>query len=89
MKAQANASIRVFDQYRRPARRDYRERVRPRHVGPTGWQREQTPALVVQVDPVLAPVLAVGDELEVPAIQRVERVRHPDATVPIARIGCS
>jgi gentisate 1,2-dioxygenase len=34
------------------------------------------------VDPVLAPVLAVGDELEVPAIQRVERVRHPDATVP-------
>jgi len=62
---------------------------RMRHVGPPRWQREQLPVLVVQVDPVLAPVLAVGDELEVPAIQRVERVRHPDATVPIRRIGCS
>jgi hypothetical protein len=29
------------------------------------------------------------DELEVLAGQRVERVRHPDASVPIARIGCS
>ena len=37
------------------------------HVGPPGWQREQLPVLVMQVDPVLAPVLAVLDELEVPA----------------------
>jgi hypothetical protein len=50
---------------RRPARRDHRERVRSRHVGPPGRQREQLSVLVVQVDPVLAPVLAVGDELEV------------------------
>ena len=57
-------------------------------VQPAG-SGEQLPVLVVQVDPVLAPVLAVGDELEVPAMQRVERVRHPDATVPIVRIGCS
>ena len=47
------------------------------------------PVLVMQVDPVLAPVLAVCDELEVPAGQRVERVRHPDAAVPIMRTGCS
>jgi hypothetical protein len=40
-------------------------------------------------DPVLTPVLPAGDELEVPPGQRVERVRHPDATVPIMRIGCS
>ena len=53
------------------------------------WQREQLPVLVVQVDPVLAPVLAAGDELEVPAGKRVERVRHPDPAVPIVRIGCS
>ena len=52
-------------------------------------QREQLPVLVVQVNPVLAPVLAVGDELEVAAGQRVERVRHPDPSIPIARIGCS
>ena len=59
------------------------------HVGPPGWQREQLPVLVVQVDPVLAPVLAVDDELEVLAAQGMERVRHPDASVPIERIRCS
>jgi hypothetical protein len=39
------------------------------------------------VDPVLTLVLAVGDELEVPAAQGMERVRHPDVSVPITRIG--
>jgi hypothetical protein len=43
----------------------------------------------VQVDPVLAPVLAVDDELEVLAAQGMERVRHPDVSVPITRIRCS
>jgi hypothetical protein len=33
----------------------------------------------MQVDPVLAPVLAVDDELEVLAAQGMERVRHSDA----------
>jgi len=47
------------------------------------------PVLVVQVDPVLTPVLAVSDELEVTAGQRVERVRHTDTPVPIVRIRCS
>ena len=74
---------------RAAAGRDHHERVRRGDVGPPCRQREQLPVLVVQVDPVLAPVLAIGDELEVPAMQRVERVRHPDATVPIVRIGCS
>jgi hypothetical protein len=43
----------------------------------------------VQVDPVLTPVLAVRDELEVPAGQRMERVRHPHPAVPIAWTGCN
>jgi hypothetical protein len=47
------------------------------------------PVGVMQVDPVLTPVLAVLDELEVAAGQRVERVRNPNAKVPIARSGCS
>ena len=74
---------------RAAAGRDHHERVRRRHVGPPCRQREQLPVRVVQVDPVLTPVLPVRDELEVPAGQRVERVRHPDAPVPIARTGCS
>jgi hypothetical protein len=52
-------------------------------------QREQLPVLVMQVNPVLTPVLAVRDELEVPAAKRVEGVRHPDKPVPIILIGCS
>ena len=71
------------------ARRDHHERVRRYRVGPCCWEREQLPVLVVEVDPVLTPVLAVGDELEVLAAQGMERVRHPDASVPIMRIGCS
>jgi hypothetical protein len=74
---------------RAPSGRDYHERVRSNRVGPPGWQREQLPVLVMQADPVLAPVLPVLDEFEVFPGQRVERVRHPDAPVPIVRIGCS
>ena len=56
-------------------------------VHPAG--RENSCAvLVVQVDPVLTPVLAVRDELEVPARQRVERVRHPHTSVPVIWMGC-
>ena len=63
--------------------RDHHERVRRRHVGPSGWQREQLPVLVVQVNPVLTPVLPVRHELEIATIQRMEMVRHPHPTVPI------
>ena len=62
----------------------------PQRAGDGGvGVEDDVPVLVMQVNPVLAPVLAVGDELEVAAGQRVERVRHADASVPIMRIGCS
>ena len=54
-----------------------------------GRQREQHAVLIVEMNPVLAPVLTVRDELEVPAGQRMERVRHPDTSVPIIRMRCS
>ncbi len=69
--------------------RDHHERVRCRRIGPSCWQREQLLVLVVQVDPVLAPVLPVRDELEVTAGQRVERVGNPHPSVSIIWIGCS
>jgi hypothetical protein len=37
----------------------------------------------MQVDPVLAPVLPVRDELEVATIQRMEKMRHPHTAVSI------
>ena len=74
---------------RAPAIRDHHERIGDRDVGPPCRQREQHAVLVVEVNPVLAPVLAVRDELEVPAEQRMEPVRHPDTSVPIIWMGCS
>jgi hypothetical protein len=52
-------------------------------------QREQLTVLVVEVNPVLAPVLAVRDELEILAEHRMEPVRHPHTSVPIVSIGGS
>ena len=57
-------------------------------IGPPGRQREQLAVLVVQVNPVLTPVLPVRDELEVLSEQWMEQVGYPDASVPIIRIGC-
>ncbi len=42
----------------------------------------------MQMDPVLTPVLAVRDELEVPARQWMEQMGYPDTSVPIIWIGC-
>jgi hypothetical protein len=42
-------------------------------VGPPSRQREQLAVLIMQMDPVLTPVLAVRDELEVLAGQRMDR----------------
>ena len=86
---QARDRQQVISGERAAAGRDHRKRIRRNRIGPCGWQAEQVPVPVTQADPVLAPVLAVLDELEVPPGQRVERVCHPDALVPIVRIGCS
>jgi hypothetical protein len=40
------------------------------------------------VDPVLTPVLAVRDELEVPAGQRMEQVGYPHTSVPVIWTRC-
>ena len=57
--------------------------------GAAGGRRQGRRPPGQEVDPVLAPVLPVRDELEVPAIQRMERVRYPHPAVSIICIGCS
>ena len=79
----------AIDGERAAPARDDRERIGGRDVGPPCWQREQLTVLIVQVNPVLAPVLPVRDELKVLAGQRMEPVRHPHTSVPIIRTGCS
>jgi len=38
---------------------------------------------------ILAPVVPVDDELELPAIQGMEPVGHTNAIMPIVGTGCS
>jgi hypothetical protein len=40
------------------------------------------------VNPVLTPVMAVRDELEVPPGQRMEPMRYPHTSVPVIWMGC-
>ena len=67
--------------------RDDRERTGEHDVGPPSRQREQLAVLIMQMDPGLTPVLAVRDELEVLAEQRMEPVHHPHTPVPIIWTG--
>ena len=47
------------------------EWVYRQHRRPTRWNRAQEAASVVEVDSILSPVVAVGDQLEVLASQRM------------------
>ena len=78
----------AIDGERAAAVRDDHERTGGHDIGPPGSQREQHTILVVQMNPVLAPVLAVRYELEVLAGQRMEPVRYPHTPVPFIRTGC-
>ena len=74
---------------RATARGEDHERIYRRDIGPGRRQGEQHAVLVVQVNPVLTPVLAVHDELVLPPEQRVEPMRHAHASVPVVGTGCS
>jgi hypothetical protein len=52
-------------------------------VHPAGSENSRPFSSCRWTHPVLAPVLPVRDELEVAAIQQMERVRHPHLTVSI------
>jgi hypothetical protein len=40
------------------------KRISRHHRRPTCWNGAQTPFGIVEIDPVLAPVMAIGDQLE-------------------------
>ncbi len=83
MAGQISQSQQAPDRKRAPAAGNDHERVSRHDIGPPGKQREQLTALVAEMNPVLAPVLAVSDELEIPARQRMKPVRHPHPAIPI------
>jgi len=51
------------------------------HRGPAGRNRAQIPFGVVEVDPVLAPVVAIRDQLEPLASQRMMRMGYLEVRI--------
>jgi hypothetical protein len=59
------------------------------HRGPTRRNGAQLSRRVVEVDSVLAPVLAIRDQLELPTSQGVVRVGYLEIGIGKVTMGCS
>ena len=74
--------LRQFKQFLSPKRGPPRghdvERIVGNEVGPTRRNAAQTASTVMEPGPVLAPVLATHDQVELLSEQRMVRVRHPE-----------
>jgi len=57
--------------------------------GPTRRNRVQLSRAVVEVHPILAPVVAVCDQLELPTSQRVVRMGNLEAGIGKVTMRCS
>jgi hypothetical protein len=60
----------------------------PHHRGPTSRNGAQLP-LVMKVDPVLAPVMAIRDQLELLALQRMVRMDYFEVGIGNVPMRCS
>ena len=74
--------LRQFKQFLSPKRGPPRghdvERIVGNEIGPVRRNGAQTASAVVEPRPVLAPVLATHDQVELLSEQRMVRVRHPE-----------
>jgi hypothetical protein len=59
------------------------------HRGPTRRNGVQLPCGIVEVDPVLAPVVAVRDQLELPASQGMVRMGYLEVGIGKVTMRCS
>jgi hypothetical protein len=78
--------LRQFDQVRHSKKRSPRgyrhERIVPSEVGPIRWQGMQTTIFrVLKPDPILPPVLAVGDEFEYLLVQRMVGMGYSETSI--------
>lgn len=78
--------LRQFDQVHHSKKRSPRgyrhERIVPSEVGPIRWQGMQTTIFrVLKPDPILPPVLAVGDEFEFLLVQRMVGMGYSETSI--------
>ena len=72
----------------RPTCREDQERIWSIHIGPTRWQRaDATLARLAEEHPLLAPSVAVSDQLVFVTAQRMKRVRHAESLRITATTG--
>ena len=68
---------------------DDHKRILRDHVGPTGRDLPQPACIVVKIDAMTSPAVAVRDQLVLPSEQRVVRMRDPERVTRPGGIGCS
>jgi len=74
---------------RRTSGRQYGKRIGRIYARPPSGKGDQLPPIVVKVDAILAPVLTVGHQSELPPKQRMKWMRYPKMLVLNVQIGCS
>ena len=72
-----------------PSSGQYYEWICDQHSCPARWNRAQNAIAVVEVDSILAPVVAVGDQLKALASQRMVRMDDLKGTVGTVAMRCS
>ena len=65
------------------------KRIRRRDRGPARRNRAQTAFCVVEVNPILAPVMAIRDQLEPLAFQRMVRMGYLEVGIGNVAMRCS
>ncbi len=65
------------------------KRVWRHDCGPTGRNGVQPPLDVVEIDPVLTPVVAIGDQLEILTFQRVVGMNYLEGCIRKLTMRCS
>lgn len=90
--AEPSEEICQFEQLRRPevttAGGDLDERVKRGAIGPAQRQGAQGAVFVEEKGTLLAPVLALADELELTPRQRMEGMRYPESSSRRVPTGC-
>ena len=65
------------------------ERICRDRCGPTRWNRAQAPAAIMEVHSILTPVVAIGDQLEPLAFQRMVWMGDLKACIRMVAMRCS
>jgi hypothetical protein len=68
---------------------DRDEGIERQNAGPLGRQRDQPTGVVVEVNPMLTPIVAIGHEGEFTPTERVEGMSDLERLGATAQIGCT